>query len=404
MFSREYSRIVAAGVPRCNASIIQSFVTAPVARALCALSLLLILLTSAGCASYRGIPSHGGGKRFDEEQRVVSGAIRHTVAAMELPELRGRHAKIQVISVPTSGSGNMAFGGLQDISLNAAISENISRALRTVLPLDFIDQRESFRWDEDSQEYIPNSLSTSRTGANSYQDDREDDRQSGSATMRYRFDHSYFTQKENTEGDIRYLTAILEMKARHSDIMIDGGKPDCSLYVLVDVLGTNRRRRDYVLWKKDDLVASCEVTYYARDFQTGKLLFAARRSAGMAKYQEDRVWPLGIQHVSRHSSISEPTEFPASCIVGEAEHSGNGHADAERVPASNAAATNGKSNEAVDQLINRARAQFQAGNRQDALNAIEAAVNIDPNHPGLQELRTQYDLPEGGGVSVPSLD
>ena len=113
----------------------------------------------------------------------------------------------------------------------------------------------------------------------------------------------------------------------------------------------------------------------------------------MAKYQEDRVWPIGIQYVSRKSSVSEPTTFPTSCIVGEIGHSRNGHGDAEPEHTISDTTTNGKSTEAVSQLINRARAQFQAGNRQDALNAIEAAVNIDPNHPWLQELRTQYDLP-----------
>ena len=33
-----------------------------------------VLALGPGCGTFRGLPSHGGGKRFDEEQRVVAGA------------------------------------------------------------------------------------------------------------------------------------------------------------------------------------------------------------------------------------------------------------------------------------------------------------------------------------------
>ena len=51
----------------------------------------VLLVASSGCV-FRDIPSHGGGKRFDEEQRMVAKAIRQAVADMDLSELHGQSA------------------------------------------------------------------------------------------------------------------------------------------------------------------------------------------------------------------------------------------------------------------------------------------------------------------------
>ena len=49
----------------------------PFPSILCAM-LLCALLSAGGCGVFRGIPTHGGGKRFDEEQRVVFVEDLHT--------------------------------------------------------------------------------------------------------------------------------------------------------------------------------------------------------------------------------------------------------------------------------------------------------------------------------------
>lgn len=46
----------------------------------------------------------------------------------------------------------------------------------------------------------------------------------------------------------------------------------------------------------------------------------------------------------------------------------------------------------ADLLIKRARSQLRVGNRNDALESIEEVLNLDPLHPGLQEIREEFNL------------
>src|SRR3982750_2553790 len=73
-----------------------------------------------GCGDFRGIPSHGGGKRFDEEQRVVAGAIRTTLADMDLKELENKKVAISVECISQDGAATVSFPGINN--LNAGLS------------------------------------------------------------------------------------------------------------------------------------------------------------------------------------------------------------------------------------------------------------------------------------------
>src|SRR5256885_13940098 len=83
-------------------------------------SLCLCLSMLAGCGAWRGIPTHGGGKRFDEEQRIVAGAIRRTLADMELTELEGKKGSISVECISQDGGGVISFPGISGV--NAGVS------------------------------------------------------------------------------------------------------------------------------------------------------------------------------------------------------------------------------------------------------------------------------------------
>lgn len=76
----------------------------------------LLLMALVGCGEYRGIPTHGGGKRFDEEQRVVASAIRHSVSDMNLVELKGRRVQLTVDGMANDGGGNVYFPGVNSIN------------------------------------------------------------------------------------------------------------------------------------------------------------------------------------------------------------------------------------------------------------------------------------------------
>src|SRR3954452_15661818 len=85
-------------------------------------SLAVVVFTCAvagGCGDFRGIPSHGGGKRFDEEQRVVAGAIRQTLADFDLRELAGKKVQISIECIANDGGGVVTFPGIQSIGASA---------------------------------------------------------------------------------------------------------------------------------------------------------------------------------------------------------------------------------------------------------------------------------------------
>jgi hypothetical protein len=66
-------------------------------------ALLSVLI--AGCGDFRGIPSHGGGKRFDEEQRVVAGAIRQTLPISTCASCPGKKVQLSVECIANDGGG-----------------------------------------------------------------------------------------------------------------------------------------------------------------------------------------------------------------------------------------------------------------------------------------------------------
>src|SRR3954453_8461702 len=84
-------------------------------------SILFVGMFSAGgCGDFRGFPSHGGGKRFNEEQRVVAGAIRTTLADMDLRELENKTVAISVECISQDGAATISFPGINNI--NAGLS------------------------------------------------------------------------------------------------------------------------------------------------------------------------------------------------------------------------------------------------------------------------------------------
>jgi len=66
--------------------------------------------TLASCATLTGIPGHGGGKRFSEEQRLVSSSIRLAVRHIDIASLRGKNAAIVFGLIADEGGGNIVGG------------------------------------------------------------------------------------------------------------------------------------------------------------------------------------------------------------------------------------------------------------------------------------------------------
>src|SRR3954463_113461 len=253
--------------------------------AMFALAMICCALLCGGCGVFRGIPTHGGGKRFDEEQRVVAGAIRQTLADLDVSELDGKKVQISLECISQDGGGNSTFPGINGI--NAGLSGNIG----TGNVVNVVPSGNGVNLQQDN---------TSKGGGGNIGFSYNPMLQSSAAAM-------------SSMPDLGYLKASLEMKARHAGLLLLApGTPDVeiTLYVLVDVLGTNRSRTDEFFWNSDKLLASCECTYYAQDAKSGKLIFAARRASAAAAYSETRHLGHDTAIVDRTLHRTTPTSLP----------------------------------------------------------------------------------------------
>ncbi|BDS05445.1 hypothetical protein NT6N_04850 [Oceaniferula spumae] len=221
----------------------------------------LLILTAAmfgaltGCATFRGFPSHGGGKRFDEEQRIVAASVMHAGYKMDLRTLEPRKIALEVTSLPTTGSvhaGNTTIvGAFQDL-------------------------------------------------------------------LGYRMQPRLQTKRVLTQQDVEYVESAMIKQLRYDGFQVVSPK-DAELYlvVLVDVLGTNFSRDDFLVAYRDHLKATCELTYYVVDAQTQKIIRRARSTASIAEYCElnVRFTPFSFKNSWVTDFHNEISMLPAQRVV-----------------------------------------------------------------------------------------
>ncbi len=328
-----------------------------------------------GCGVFRGIPSHGGGKRFDEEQRVVAGSIRHALAAMNIHELTNKRVKIIVDALGHDGGATAHWPGLQDIGISG-------------FPFDkyvYENFHEIFKSNDSenhSNKWIPSyrDNNTYHPGTN--------------LNTRYRPFMTYNPHRVSSEPDLYYLKAALNMKARHSGITLSVDRPDIILYVLVDILGTNRSRLDLLVMSKDRLKATCELTYYAQEIKTGRIVFHARRTSASTQYTETSVLYARLDGQYQLLEDTNPTPFPVN--GGSMPSSGNTDIDIEFNPAvvPSTEKQNLITQEYLNTLIKNAALQLELNNPDLALQDLEQIRAIDPDFPGLAELLRELEQHE----------
>lgn len=68
------------------------------------------ILCTTGCSTLTGIPSHGGGKRFAREQRLVAASARSTVKNIDITPLKGKRVALVVDLISDAGGGNLNGG------------------------------------------------------------------------------------------------------------------------------------------------------------------------------------------------------------------------------------------------------------------------------------------------------
>jgi len=315
---------------------------------------IIILLTCitilSGCSTWRGIPSHGGGKRFDEEQRVVAGAIRKAIADMNVNELRGLKVQVNIEAMAQNGGGQLLLPGIDSISTGYNNFETN-------------DKSNSLQIQEGWNAGV--TISTD-------------------AELR----PTVFT----TEGDLKYFEAALNMKLLHSGVNFTAKNPDCILYVLVDVLGTNRSREDSLIYWKDSLRATCELTYYAVEPQTNYFYFPARQSSAESTYFEKSAFMFNTYQTGRNLEAVKPTVLPVDGNFPQAplrhSHTQSLHT-AE--PNNTAQSQFTKMRKQLEQKLIEANSYLQSGDLEAAEKTINDIRSVDPEYPGLDSVSSNLE-------------
>jgi hypothetical protein len=245
----------------------------------CYFLIIFSLFFILGCSDSRFIPSHGGGKRFDEEQRAVASAIRTTIAQMDIEPIEGKTVQQMIVSMSHSGGATVQF-------------PNFTAGM-------------SYNWSDANYGNLVESPNPTWVGY-----PVPDVQNSLNANVNYTRNLNAWPTVFSTDQDITYFDAALQMRLRMAGCTVVPANPEYILFVLVDVLGLNRSRADGIIYLEERLLASCDITYYIFDVKNNKVLGEAVQVSSQASYKES-LW-LGSMSSKVEKAIyhTRPTEWP----------------------------------------------------------------------------------------------
>jgi hypothetical protein len=292
------------------------------------------------------MPSHGGGKRFDEEERAISAAIRNTVAQLDIKCLAGHKTNITIVTLAHNGGATVMFPGFNSASANYSYNATNYEA-----PY-MIHNEDSF-----------------------------------SANLGYNPNITAWPTVFATDQDLAYLEASLQMRLRVNGIVVTVPDPNYVLYVLVDVLGTNRSKQDSLIVWRDILTASCELTYYVLDAKTNTIVSDAKRASAEASYCEASIFGMAGYEAERSQCQTSPNPMPTDSndqvIISyktiKVMTPQKGHKDELRY------------NDPLATEMLEAQAHMDAGNWQAAERLLSEIRAENPNYPGLVALASRVE-------------
>jgi hypothetical protein len=278
---------------------------------------------------------------------------------MDLLELSGKTVQVTVDSIAQSGGGQLVMPGLSNITGNT----NASNARGTA------------------------SLSD--------EEDRKTWTAGGTILTAVDFRPTVFA----TDTDLKYFEASLLMKLRCSGAAPTAKSPQVVLAVLVDVLGTNRSREDsFVAWT-DRLGATCELTYYAVEAETNRILIPPRRVSAESTYVESSLLAFSSYGIERSIASTLPTPLPTASVVADGGPPSGGGPDLP--PENDATALNPEQiKRALDAKLRQADSYVQAGNLAAAERVVNEIRAVNGSWPGLdavvsrlEQLRARLERP-----------
>lgn len=317
----------------------------------------------AGCGTLTGIPSHGGGKRFAIEQELVSGTARAATKGFDVSGLVGKRVAVYMTSIGDVGTGNL-FGGRLSLSsalLGEAVHSPVTQERAQFGVLDTVATTQNNANTQSTSASVSDSFSSSRNNetlsaetqangadtttttesenaGNGFSDSATDTTSrsdtAGSTTTRAQVVTAQPVQREtqvrNNDGvnatiglnydgiggysnsqvivarDTQFLSAIIQKYlVLNGVIVVPPEYADIDVYITVDVFGTIRSRKDWLVKNGEILKAKTAMELAAINRKTGEVVVSPQVSSYEAEYKEDFSFWVGPYKTSKDIKESD---------------------------------------------------------------------------------------------------
>ena len=247
------------------------------------MGLLLALFAAvfvAGCGTFTGIPSHGGGKRFSIEQELISASARAVAKDINVAPLVGRKCALYVITIGDEGSGNLVGGRYSWEAALRGDYVNIPsvRSNTTITTTGQNGETTNARTKSNFIDGVPLvSGGIERVGGG----------------VAYQGPPAYQAEAFINPRDAMFLQGIIhEAFALRGVIIVPPESADVDVYISVDVFGTNRSRTEMHVYNRESLVAKTAVEVTAFDRER-RVVLPPVSSSFEAEYREEYIFWMG---------------------------------------------------------------------------------------------------------------
>lgn len=253
-------------------------------------ALVMGTLISGGCGRFRGIPSHGGGKRFFIEQELVAATARAVAKDIDVSPLKGKRCALYVISMGDQGAGSIIGGRYSwDTLLRGSYESSATQTTDSSYPT--LPTNTTITTFAEPGHVLGGTTNTTSTGAINAPS-RTETHTGGlggvaSGGIKLSWPGALRNEAFINPKDGQFLNAVIhEALALRGVLVVPPQQADVDVYVTVDAFGTCRDRYDFLVYNLEILTAKTALSMCAFDRRNGGIVMPPRTSAFEAQYKE----------------------------------------------------------------------------------------------------------------------
>lgn len=250
------------------------------AGSVCAL-VVVGLLACAGCGRFRGIPGHGGGKRFFIEQELVAASARAAAKDINVSALKGRRCAVYITTMGDQGAGNIIGGKYS--------WDSLLRGSYDISPTQYTDNKlpTGIAFPQDSDVFTRGWGLSVGSGAEAV----------WPGILR--------SEAFINPLDVMFLNAVIrEAFALKGLVLVTPAEANVDIYVTVDAFGTCRDRFEMHVYNKEILKAKTSLSVTAFERMTRKVILRPTTTAFEGIYTEEFIFwcgPISESKIVRRS-------------------------------------------------------------------------------------------------------